>query len=75
ILVGATAVSSLLGDHLQISKIRQEYYQYTNQYLEKSITTTALFHPAYLLRQPGQKKTTWYDLLKIKSFLTDRGLL
>ena len=68
ILVGATAVTSLLGD-LQISKIRQEYYQYQNQYLTKSITTTALFHPAYLMRQPFQKKATWYDLLKIQEFL------
>ena len=68
ILVGATAVTSLLGD-LQISKIRQEYYQYKNQYLAKPITTTALFHPAYLLRQPFQKKATWSDLLKIQEFL------
>ena len=68
ILVGATAVTSLLGD-LQISKIRQEYYQYKNQYLAKPITTMALFHPAYLLRQPFQKKATWYDLLKIQEFL------
>ena len=67
ILVGSTAVTSLLGD-LQISKIRQEYYQYQNQYLTKPITTTALFHPAYLLRQPFQKKATWYDLLKIQEF-------
>ncbi|MES2215045.1 MAG: uracil-DNA glycosylase [Pseudomonadota bacterium] len=69
ILVGSTAVESLLGKHLQISKIRQEHYHYTNKCLTRSITTTALFHPAYLLRQPMQKKTTWYDLLKIKEFL------
>ena len=69
VLVGATAVSCLLGNHLQISKIRQEYYQYTNKYLANPITTTAIFHPAYLLRQPYQKKATWYDLLKIQQFL------
>lgn len=69
ILVGSTAVTSLLGDGLQISKIRQEYYPYKNKYLEKPITTTALFHPAYLMRQPMQKKTTWHDLLKIKEFI------
>ncbi len=69
VLVGATALTSLLGNHLQISKIRQEYYQYTNKYLTSPITTTAIFHPAYLLRQPFQKKATWYDLLKIQQFL------
>jgi len=71
ILVGATAVSALLGKHLQISKIRQEYYQYQNKFLDDSITTTAIFHPAYLLRQPYQKRSMWYDLLKIKDFLGD----
>lgn len=70
ILVGSTAVESLLGKNLQISKIRQEYYQYSNSWLDQPITTTALFHPAYLLRQPTQKKTTWHDLLKIKSYIS-----
>lgn len=69
ILVGSTAVTSLLGNHLQISKIRREYYQYSNKYLKEEITTSALFHPAYLLRQPLQKKSSWYDLLKLKEFV------
>ena len=69
ILVGGTAVASLLGKHLKISKIRQEYYDYKNKYLAKPIPTTAIFHPAYLLRQPGQKKTSWFDLLKIQNFI------
>ena len=69
ILVGSTAVCALLGKEYQISKIRKEYFQYINIYLNQSITTTALFHPAYLLRQPMQKRDTWYDLLKIKKFI------
>lgn len=69
VLVGATAVTSLLGGDLQISKIRQEYYQYQNQYMKHPITTTAIFHPAYLLRQPFQKKASWYDLLKLQEFI------
>ncbi|WPY01213.1 Uracil DNA glycosylase superfamily protein [Candidatus Trichorickettsia mobilis] len=71
VLVGSTAATSLLGKHAGISKIRQEYYSYTNQYLQKPIATTAIFHPAYLLRQPMQKKTTWYDLIKIQQFITE----
>lgn len=70
ILVGSTAATSLLGKHAGITKIRQEYYSYTNKYLSQPIQTTALFHPAYLLRQPLQKKTTWYDLIKIQQFLS-----
>ncbi len=74
ILVGGTAVTSFLGNHLQISKIRQEYYKYTNCYLENAISTSAIFHPAYLMRQPLQKKSSWYDLLKIKEFINKNGI-
>ena len=69
ILVGNTATISLLGKKEGITQIRQNNYSYTNQYLSKPIITTALFHPAYLLRQPMQKKATWFDLLKIKKLL------
>lgn len=74
ILVGSTAVSSLLGKHMKISKIRQEYYLYSNRYMEHPVNTTAIFHPAYLLRQPLQKKATWYDLLRIKNFVGVHGI-
>ncbi|WP_341757090.1 MULTISPECIES: uracil-DNA glycosylase family protein [unclassified Candidatus Tisiphia] len=69
VLVGNVAATSLLGKNAGISKIRQEYYLYTNQYLIKPIQTTSIFHPAYLLRQPMQKKTTWYDLIKIHDYI------
>jgi uracil-DNA glycosylase family 4 len=69
ILVGATAVSALLGKQYQITKIRKEYFNYSNKYLKNHIITTAIFHPAYLLRQPLQKRDTWYDLLKIKDLI------
>jgi DNA polymerase len=69
ILVGNTAIKGLLGTFNNISNMRQEYYSYSNQYLHNNITTTSIFHPAYLLRQPTQKKTTWYDLLRIEEFI------
>ena len=69
ILVGNTAAISLLGKNEGITQIRLNNYSYINQYLSKPVVTTALFHPAYLLRQPMQKKTTWFDLLKIKKML------
>lgn len=69
IMVGATAATSLLGQHAGITNIRQEYYKYTNEYLDKHIWMTGIFHPAYLLRQPSQKKTSWYDLIKIREFI------
>lgn len=71
VLVGATALSCLLGADKQITKIRGQYVRYKNRYMSKSVATTAIFHPAYLLRQPMKKKETWFDLLKLKETLRD----
>ncbi len=67
VLVGSTAVESLLEIETPITKLRGKYFDYTNEYLDgQTIRTTAIFHPSYLLRQPSHKKTMWFDLLKIK---------
>ncbi len=71
ILVGSTSAMSLLGKKLKITQARQQIFHYNNQYLKNSIPTTAIFHPAYLLRQPHKKKSTWEDMLKIKEFLAN----
>lgn len=70
ILVGGVAATSLLGPKVQISKIRNNFYAYNNPCLGEPIPTTAIFHPAYLLRQPLQKKVFWYDLLNIQENLS-----
>lgn len=66
IMVGATAVESLLGNTEPITKIRQKYFKYKNIYLGGSIDATPIFHPAYLLRQQSQKTLAWEDLKLIK---------
>ncbi len=69
VLVGSTALAALCGQERQISKDRSQYYEYTNKYLQQPIKSTAIFHPAYLLRQPIKKKEMWFDILTIKKFL------
>lgn len=72
LLVGSTAASSLLNSTETISRLRTKFYQYENRYLSTAIPVAVIFHPSYLLRQPLQKKTVWFDLLKIKKeFLSD----
>lgn len=66
ILVGSTAANALLNSTETISRLRNKFYEYQNRYLSKPIPTAVIFHPSYLLRQPQQKKTVWFDLLKIK---------
>ncbi len=69
VLVGGVAANSILKSNIGISKIRGKFYEYTNQYLSSPITTTAIFHPAYLLRQPKQKRLAWEDLQLIQKHL------
>lgn len=75
IMVGATAISALLNEKLNITQARRNYYSYSNQYLNHKIQTTPIFHPAYLLRQPNKKKEAWEDLLLIKEYLESNDLL
>ena len=64
ILLGSTAMESLLGSNVKISKIRGTWKEIIiNDKVYNSIVT---FHPAYLLRQPDQKKYSWLDLKEIK---------
>jgi DNA polymerase len=75
ILVGSTALTALCGQERQISKDRNQYYEYTNRYLKQPISATAIFHPAYLLRQPMKKKDMWCDMLTIKKILQGNLLI
>ncbi len=40
----------------------------------KKMKVIAVFHPAYLLRSPGQKREFWIDLIKIKHTLREAGV-
>ncbi len=71
ILVGSTAVESLLASKTTMHSSRQEYYEYTNRYLSKAIKAAVIFHPAYLLRQSLKKKNMWLDMQRIKHELID----
>jgi len=63
-LLGSTALSTLIGNDVVISKAR-------GKWIQKEIGTVkpwiiASFHPAFLMRQPEQKKSAWIDLKMIR---------
>ena len=68
IFVGGTAAKTLLRRTEGIMRLRGKWMSYETG-LGDPITARALLHPAYLLRQPAQKRETWTDLLDIKSRL------
>lgn len=75
ILIGGTAISSLLNTNQGITKMRGQFLSYKNKYMDQETQLTAIFHPSYLLRSPGQKKLAWKDLLTIERHITENKLL
>ena len=64
VLLGSTALNTLIGSEVVISKAR-------GQWIQKEIGSSkpwiiASFHPAFLMRQPEQKKLAWIDLKMIR---------
>ena len=64
LLFGSTALNTLIGNEVVISKAR-------GKWIQKEIGTAkpriiASFHPAFLMRQPEQKKLAWIDLKMIR---------
>lgn len=56
--VGRIAAQNLLKTQIAIGKLRGRVHEYG----EKRIPLVVTYHPAYLLRAPGQKAEAWKDL-------------
>lgn len=63
-LLGSTATFALLKNTESISKIRGKWVNLTVNKI--TVSTIPTFHPAFLLRQPGQKKHVWADLQSLR---------
>ncbi|MAH89670.1 MAG: uracil-DNA glycosylase [Candidatus Pelagibacter sp.] len=67
LLLGSTAMNAILKNADVISKMRGKWIEIeVNKFKIFSIVS---FHPAYLLRQPDQKKFSWIDLKMIREKL------
>ena len=71
IAVGGTAAKALLNTREGIMRLRGRWFSYTVSGSGTRIPLRAILHPAYLLRQPGQKKDAWTDLIAIKKRLAE----
>ena len=61
--IGAFAARTLLNTSKPISKLRGRFHDYGE------IKLMPTFHPAFLLRNPDQKRAVWEDVKKIMAFL------
>ena len=69
LLLGSTALNALIGNEVVISKARGKW---TNKkFGESTVQIIASFHPAFLMRQPDQKKHAWEDLKMIRKKISE----
>ena len=64
VLLGSTALNALIGNEVVISKARGQWIE--KQFGECKTSVIITFHPAFLMRQPAQKKMAWIDLKMIR---------
>ena len=59
ILLGATALKSMIGPDMKITKVRGNWISYENR------LAMPVYHPSALLRNPTLKRETWEDFKKV----------
>ena len=64
VLLGSTAMNALIGSEVVISRMRGKWIEKKFGNCKTSVIVT--FHPAFLMRQPAQKKMAWIDLKMIR---------
>lgn len=72
LIVGAVSMKALLGLDSGIMRHRGQWMNYTSAFEKKSFPVMLTYHPAYLLRSPGQKEKVWQDMLKLKVEFLDK---
>ena len=65
--VGRISAQNLLNKSEAIGKIRGQVYAHP----ETNIPVIVTYHPAYLLRSPGEKAKAWSDLVLAKRVMTN----
>lgn len=74
LLVGGMSAKTLLNRSEGILKLRGRWADYHHPRLAHPIPALPTLHPAYLLRQPAQKREAWRDLLSFAEAMEREGL-
>jgi uracil-DNA glycosylase family 4 len=69
LFVGGTAARTLLGLEEGVTRLRGTFRTWRPDWSPEPVDTLVTFHPAYLLRNPAQKKLVWRDLVQLKRHL------
>jgi uracil-DNA glycosylase len=72
VCMGNSSAQTLLGLKEGITRTRGQFFDYPLSD-GRAIKAMPMLHPAYLLRQPAQKKLAWRDLQKLATMLRAAG--
>lgn len=67
VALGKFATQTLLRDQTSITRLRGQWREY------QGISLMPTFHPAYLLRQPEEKRLAWLDLQEVMKRFAKKG--
>ncbi|MGE5539916.1 MAG: uracil-DNA glycosylase [Gemmatimonas sp.] len=71
VLAGGIAAKTMLARSEGIMRLRGRWLEFRTPRMARPVPTIATFHPAYLLRSPGQKRLAWQDFLAIRRKLAE----
>ncbi len=72
VCLGGSAVQTLLGVQGGITQVRGSWFDFQRK-SGRPIRALAMFHPAYLLRQPAQKRLAWADMRALADALNKQA--
>jgi DNA polymerase len=75
VFLGGVSAKALTGSASGITRLRGKWLEHVSEGLKAPIPALPMFHPAYLLRSPAEKRHAWADLLKLKAKLKELGIL
>ena len=71
LFLGGIAARGLLGVREGVTRLRGREFVYRRGAEGPAVPAMVTFHPAYLLRQPAQKRLVWRDFLKVRARLEE----
>lgn len=74
LLLGGTALKALGDTNQGIMRTRGHWFDLEIPGLPDPVPALPTFHPAFLLRQPAQKRASWRDLLALRARLEEAGI-
>lgn len=74
LLAGKAAAHTVLKREDGVMKLRGRRLLYAGEGLQTPVNVMVMLHPAYLLRQPHQKRLAWSDLLAAEAWLDELGV-